>query len=94
MRDRLLMQEVFARMNVDVKSAVKMTMEDEGRAMFQVLLFSKIVPNCKKLGLLDAGDGWLRQKFTELGCIAFEDWEDTTAEFESFALTDDDIRSA
>jgi hypothetical protein len=25
------------------------------------MLFSKIVPNCKKLGLLDAGDGWLRQ---------------------------------
>jgi len=32
----------------------------------QQLLFSKIVPNCKKLGLLDAGDGWLRQKFVEL----------------------------
>ena len=35
--------------------------------MFQQLLFSKIVPNCKKLGLLDAGadkgKGWLRQKF-------------------------------
>jgi len=31
------------------------------------MLFAKIVPNCKKLGLLDAGDGWLRQKFTELG---------------------------
>ena len=41
------------------------------------MLFSKIVPNCKKLGLLDAGDGWLREKFTELGVIAFEDWVDT-----------------
>ena len=27
---------------------------------FQVMLFSKIVPNLKKLGLLDAADGWLR----------------------------------
>ena len=30
------------------------------RQVFQSLLFSKIVPNCKKLGLLDAADGWLR----------------------------------
>jgi hypothetical protein len=45
------------------------------------LLFSKIVPNCKKLGLLDAGDGWLRDRFTELGVIQFEDWVDTGEEY-------------
>ena len=55
------------------------------RALFQQMLFSKIVPNCKKLGLLDAGDGWLRQKFTELGVIQFEDWADTGEEYEMFA---------
>ena len=55
----------------------------ESRVMFQSLLFSKIVPNCKKLGLLDAGDGWLRQKFTEIGVIQFEDWVDTGAEYEN-----------
>ncbi|MEZ5168208.1 MAG: hypothetical protein R2695_17650 [Acidimicrobiales bacterium] len=27
----------------------------------QGILFAKIVPNCKKLGLLIAGDGWLRR---------------------------------
>ena len=43
------------------------------RQMFQPMLFSKIVPNCKKLGLLDADGGWLRTKFTELGVIQFED---------------------
>jgi hypothetical protein len=37
------------------------------------MLFSKIVPNCKKLGLLDPGDGWLPKKFGELGVIQFED---------------------
>jgi hypothetical protein len=47
------------------------------------MLFSKIVPNCKKLGLLDAGDGWLRERFTELGVIQFEDWTDTTDEYAS-----------
>ena len=45
------------------------------------MLFSKIVPNCKKLGLLDAGDGWLRHRFTELGVIQFEDWVDTGEEY-------------
>ena len=39
------------------------------------------MPNCKKLGLLDAGDGWLRDRFTELGVIQFEDWVDTGEEY-------------
>ena len=51
------------------------------RTIFQQMLFSKIVPNCKKLGLLDAGDGWLRERFTELGVIQFEDWADTGEEY-------------
>ena len=46
-------------------------------------LFSKIVPNCKKLGLLDAGDGWLRERFTEIGVIQFEDWVDTGEEYDA-----------
>ena len=55
------------------------------RNEFQALLFSKIVPNCKKLGLLDAADGWLRTKFTELGVIEFEDWADTGEEYDAMA---------
>ncbi|MCU1452627.1 MAG: P-aminobenzoate N-oxygenase AurF [Acidimicrobiales bacterium] len=94
MRDRLLMQEVLERMDVDVHAAVKMAMEDEGRLLFQQMLFSKIVPNCKKLGLLDAGDGWLRQKFGELGVIQFEDLTDTSDEYEAFALDDANLQSA
>jgi hypothetical protein len=49
--------------------------------MFQQLLLSKIVPNCKKLGLLDASGGWLRRRFEELGVIQFEDWADTGEEY-------------
>ena len=58
--------------------------DDPGNAVFQQMLFSKIVPNCKKLGLLDAGDGWLRQKFTEIEIIQFENLTDTADEYESF----------
>jgi len=83
MRDRFLQQEVFERMGLNVKEAVTIVQQVPDRQIFQSLLFSKIVPNCKKLGLLDAGDGWLREKFTELGVIQFEDWVDTGEEYSS-----------
>ena len=86
MRDRFLQQEVWDRMGVNVKEALQLVMLDQSRPMFQSMLFSKIVPNCKKLGLLDAGDGWLRERFTELGVIQFEDWVDTG---EEYALLDE-----
>jgi hypothetical protein len=82
MRDRFLQQEVWERMGVSVPEAMQAIMNAPEQRMFQGMLFSKIVPNCKKLGLLDAGEGWLRTKFTELGVIQFEDWVDTEAEYE------------
>jgi hypothetical protein len=81
MRDRFLQQEVWDRMGVPVQDAVRLVMADEGRAVFQSMLFSKIVPNCKKLGLLERNDAWLRKRFTELGVIQFEDWVDTGEEY-------------
>src|SRR3546814_10332860 len=66
MRDRFLQQEVWERMGLDAKTVLPFVVNDPRRAMFQVMLFSKIVPNCKKLGLLDSGDGWQLQRFTEI----------------------------
>ncbi len=83
MRDRFLQQEVFDRMGVPVKEAVSLVMQAPDRNQFQAMLFAKIVPNCKKLGLLDAADGWLRDRFTDLGVIQFEDWVDTGEEYET-----------
>ena len=88
MRDRFLQQEVWERMGLDVKQVLPIVMHAPQRRVFQSLLFSKIVPNCKKLGLLDANGGWLRGKFTELGVIQFEDWADTGEEYEMFALAE------
>ena len=84
MRDRFLQQEVWERMGIDVKEAIKVfNVPDEikNQDPFQQLLFSKIVPNCKKLGLLDANDGWLRKRFDVLGVSQFEDWVDTGEEY-------------
>jgi len=87
MRDRFLQQEVWDRLGVDTKVMVGhlLALPAEENT-FQKMLFSKIVPNCKKLGLLDAGatkgnPGWLRERFTEIGVIEFEDWIDTGEEY-------------
>ena len=86
MRDRFLQQEVWDRMGVNTKEVAPMMLQDPSRQLFQQMLFSKIVPNCKKLGLLDRNDKWLRHKFEEMGVIQFEDWQDTGEEFTEFEL--------
>jgi hypothetical protein len=93
MRDRFLQQEVWDRMGISPKVAVPLVLQAPERQLFQSMLFSKIVPNCKKLGLLDAADGWLRTKFQELGVIQFEDWADTGEEYEMFALANGEVKS-
>ena len=82
MRDRFLQQEVWERMGCDVRKTTQVLLDSPQRKMFQQLLFSKIVPNCRKLGLLDAADGWLRERFTEMGVIGFEHFEDTAEELQ------------
>ncbi len=87
MRDRFLSQEVWERMGVPVRPMVENFLSlPADQKPFQNILFSKIVPNCKKLGLLDAGDGWLRRRFEEIHVIEFEDWVDTGTEYEDFQV--------
>jgi hypothetical protein len=85
MKDRLIMQEVWERLEVPMTDVARVYAQAPDRDDFQILLFSKIVPNLRKLGLLDAADGWLRQKFTEMGAIAFEHLEDSTEDEDAFA---------
>ena len=86
MRDRFLQQEVWHHMGVDPKTVVPLMINDPGRKFFQQLLFSKIVPNCKKLGLLERNDAWLRHRFEEMGVIQFEDLENTGEEYLKFEI--------
>jgi hypothetical protein len=90
MRDRMLFQkEVWEQFEVDPKMAIEQLRKTPESEMFGQMLFAKIVPNCKKLGLLDPNDGWLRKRFQEIGVIQFEDWVDTGDEYERFALGED-----
>ena len=75
MRDRFLRQEMWEK-KVDVKEMVKYQLEmPEELKVFQRLSLKSY--QIAKKGLLDAGDAWLRDRFTEIGVIEFEDWVDT-----------------
>jgi len=89
MRDRFLQQEVWERMGIDPRKIMPVVLNDPTRVFFQQMLFSKIVPNCKKLGLLDRNDSWLRRRFEEIGVIQFEDFEDTGEEYLAFEIGKD-----
>ena len=69
-----------------MREIMPVVLSDPTREVFQTMLFSKIVPNCKKLGLLDRNDKWLRRRFEEMNVIQFEDWADTGEEYESMSL--------
>ncbi len=86
MRDRFMQQEVWERMGINTRDILPVIMADPTRLVFQSMLFSKIVPNCKKLGLLDRNDKWLRRRFEEMNVIQFEDWADTGEEYSAFEL--------
>jgi hypothetical protein len=70
MRDRFLAEEVWRSMGLPVKECLEIAMHSKTMQEFRRLLFMRIVPNVKRLGLLTP---WMREKFTELGILQFED---------------------
>jgi hypothetical protein len=79
MRDRFLFQEVWEKTGLPVQECMDITLNNEGQRQFRTLLFSKIVPAIKRIGLLSPRQ---RERFTELGILQYEDWEDPFAELE------------
>jgi hypothetical protein len=73
-------------MGINTRDILPVILADPTRVMFQSMLFSKIVPNCKKLGLLDRNGAWLRHRFEEMNVIQFEDWADTGEEYAEFEI--------
>ena len=72
MRDRLLMQEVWDYMGLPKEECIEISLNSEPMNLFRTLLFSKIVPNVKRLGLLTPR---VRRAFEELNVIHFETWD-------------------
>ncbi|MCA9594894.1 MAG: ferritin-like domain-containing protein [Myxococcales bacterium] len=79
MRDRFLFQEVWEKTGLPVQECMDITLNNEGQRQFRMLLFSKIVPAIKRIGLLSPRQ---RERFGELGILQYEDWEDPFEELE------------
>ena len=69
MRDRLLMEDVWQEMGWPVDEVREIVLNSEQMKEFRKMLFSKIVPNVKRLGLLTP---WVRERFAELDILKFE----------------------
>ena len=72
MRDRLLMEDVWLEMGWPVDEVREIVLHSQQMQEFRKLLFSKIVPNVKRLGLLTP---FVRERFAELGILQFENEE-------------------
>jgi hypothetical protein len=72
MRDRLLAEEVWLEMGLPVAETREIVLHSPTMIEFRKMLFSKIVPNVKRLGLLTP---FVRERFGELDILKFEDEE-------------------
>jgi len=72
MYDRFMMEEVWEHMGLPVAECVEIAKASESMKLFRSLLFSKIVPNTKRLGLLTPA---VRKGFEELGVLHYESWD-------------------
>jgi len=72
MRDRLLMEDVWEVMGWPVDEVRQIVLESPQMKEFRKMLFAKIVPNVKRLGLLTP---YVRERFAELDILQFENEE-------------------
>ena len=75
MRDRLLMDQVYERLGWDVDVWVEWATDTPFMKGFRQMLFSKIVPNLKRLGLLTPR---VRKEYEKIGILQFEHLKDST----------------
>jgi len=89
-RARSTTPEIWERMGTDVNAVLPSLLEAAGKigtsqfAGFQSAFFAKLVPNVRKLGLLDANNGHLRKGWGEAGLLEFEFADDTGSDYETY----------
>ena len=79
MRDRFLLDEVWERMGIPVAEGKEFANHNPLMMAFRQTLFSKIVPNLNKLGLLTDR---VSEHFDELGILALKGMKDSTADLD------------
>ena len=89
-RSRSTTPEVWDRMGIEAKKVVPYLKEaaagmgntvDSG---FVGNFYAKLVPNVRKLGLLDANDGYLRERWGEAGLLQFDHGADTAEDYDTY----------
>jgi len=89
-RARSTTPEVWERVGVDVEAVRPFLLEAAAKLRtgafpsFQAAFFAKLVPNVRKLGLLDANDGFLRRQWGEAGLLEFEFADDTGSDYAEY----------
>ena len=80
MRNRLAGGEVARAMGWNEEEVIKVIMESASGQMFRSMLFMRIVPNLRKLGLITPR---VREAFERLDIIKFEDFDTRSEEHTS-----------
>ena len=70
MRDRFLAHEVWEQLGLDTKECIKYVENSDSMKEFRKMLFSRIVPTIKDIGLWGPK---VRKAFEDMGIIAFQD---------------------
>jgi len=89
-RARSTTPEIWERMGTSVKEVLPYLQESAQKSKidplktFQRGFFAKLVPNVRKLGLLDEKRGRLREKWGEAGLLDFEFADDTGSDYEEY----------
>jgi hypothetical protein len=86
MRNRFLYQEVWQKMGLPVEECKQIALHSAPQQLFRQMLFSKIVPAVKKMGLLSERQ---RKRFESLGILQFESWADPFEDLEREAANAD-----
>ncbi|MGH8997020.1 MAG: ferritin-like domain-containing protein [Acidimicrobiales bacterium] len=90
-RTRATTPEVWERLGVNPTDLMPYLMEAAGKRkdggvnrQFMSGFFSKLVPNVRKLGLLDANNGYLRKAWGEAGLLEYEFADDTATDYATY----------
>ena len=84
MRDRFLGEELWERLGYDPEACIAYVKESESQMVFRSLLFTRIVPTLKDVGLWGPK---MRQTFADMGVLGYEstDLDGVMAEDEQVA---------
>ncbi len=89
-RSRSTTPEMWERLGMSVDKVVPYLVQAAGTlgldpgAAFQKAFFSKLVPNVRKLGLLDANNGYLRRLWDDAGLLKYQFDDDTATDYEHY----------